>query len=125
MRAKLVAGVVMLALVTTSVGIVYAHRGGSPGAFAWAPGPCCMQQLTEEQREGAIQQMQAFLQKQRQETQEFRQQIYAQYNITGQNYTGFVDEDGDGICDNMGIYGHGHWYGHRHGWFAETTNEGN
>ena len=122
MRTILVAGIVVLALVTTSFGIVYAHRGGSPGAFEQLHGPCWMQQLTEEQREGARQQMQAFVQKQRQEALEFRQHICAQYNITGQNYTGFVDEDGDGICDNIGIYGHGHRYGHRFRWLAETTN---
>jgi uncharacterized membrane protein len=124
MRTKLVAGIVALALVTTSVGIVYAHRGGPPGAFGQPSGPWWMQQLTEEQREGAIQQMQAFMQKQRQEAQEFRQQICAQYNITGQNFMGFVDEDGDGICDNRGMYGHGHRYGHGFRWLAETTNEG-
>ena len=118
----MVAGIVVLALVATSVGAVYAHRGGPPGAF-WQPsGPCWMQQLTEEQREEAIQQMHAFVQEQRQEAQAFRQQIRTQYNITGQDCPGFVDEDGDGICDNRSIYGH--WHGHGFRWLAETTTEG-
>ena len=47
--------------------------------------------LTEEER-----------QEMREQMQEFRQQLFEQYDITCPCCPQFVDEDGDGICDNMG-----------------------
>ncbi|MBN1761528.1 MAG: hypothetical protein JW878_00415 [Methanomicrobia archaeon] len=166
MKTKLIAGLVVLALVATATGAVLArdNSGMQPpegvesltGAHQWSRGPGCMNQLTEEQREEVQEQMQEFrqqlaeqygvdmtdaereemreqLQEKQQEQhqemqefrqqlaeqygidmtdeereevqeqmQEFRQQLAEQYNITCPSGPQFVDEDGDGICENMG-----------------------
>jgi len=166
MKTKLIAGLVVLALVATATGVVLArdNLGMQPPegvessmiAHQWFKGPGCMSQLTEEQRQEVHQQMQEFrqqldeqygidlteeerqemqeqiqgkqqelhqqMQEYRQELaeqygvdlteeerqemqeqmQEFRQELFEQYNITCPSGLQFVDEDGDGICDNLG-----------------------
>ena len=128
MKTKLIAGLVVLALVATATGAVLARDNfgmqtpegvESPMiAHQWSKGPGCMNQLTEEQRKEVHQQMQELRQQlaeqygvdlteeERQGMQEqmqgFRQQLFAQYNITCPSGPQFVDEDGDGICDNLG-----------------------
>jgi len=166
MKTKLIAGLVVLALVATATGAVLARDNfgmqtpegvESPMiAHQWSKGPGCMNQLTEEQRKEVHQQMQELrqqlaeqygvdlteeerqgMQEQLQEKQQemhqemqefrrqlaeqygvdlteeerqgmqeqmqgFRQQLFAQYNITCPSGPQFVDEDGDGICDNLG-----------------------
>jgi len=160
MKTKLIAGLVILALVATATGVVVARNNfgmqSLTGTQSWFKGPGCMSQLTEEERQEIHQQMQAFrqnlaeqygidltdeerqaiqeqMQEKRQEmhqqmqafrqnlseqygidlteeerqamhhqTQAFRQQLFEQYNITCPSGPQFVDEDGDGICDNPG-----------------------
>jgi hypothetical protein len=129
MKIKLIAGLVVLALVATATGAVLARENfgmqpsegvGSPMmAHQWSKGPGgCMNQLTEEQRQEMHQQMQEFRQQlaeqygvdladeerqeMHQQMQEFRQQLFAQYNIICPSGPQFVDEDGVGICDNLG-----------------------
>lgn len=115
-KTKLVAGIFVLAVVATAVGSVVSARGpggpGGPGASPSQPSGCwcLMNQLTEEQREEAVQELQEFREKQRQEALEFRQQLFANYNLSWQDCPGFVDEDGDGVCDNWGVRG-GRWGG--------------
>lgn len=113
MRTKLVIGILVLALVATSIGVVSArgYFGASASDSASAPaagGPCWMDQLTEEERQEMHQQM-----------HEFRQQIREQYNLTCPMGPQFVDEDGDGICDHKGDYGQGYQRGHGFRWLAE------
>jgi len=128
MKTKLIAGLVVLALVATATGVVLArdNLGMQPPegvqlpeiAHHWSKGPCGMNQLTEEQRQEVHQQMQEYRQElaeqygvdlteeERQEMQEqmreFRQELFEQYNITCPSGLQFVDEDGDGIYDNLG-----------------------
>ena len=74
MKTKLIAGLVVLALVATAIGLVVARNNfgmQSPaGALQWSKGPDCMSHLTEEQRQAMHQQMQTF-----------RQQLAEQYGI--------------------------------------------
>jgi uncharacterized membrane protein len=97
----MIAGILVVALVVTAVGVVSARNNhGGPAQTAAVEqsfGQCGMNQLTEEQRQEVRQQM-----------QEFRQQLCARYNIEYQNCPRFVDEDGDGICDHKGTYGQGY-----------------
>ena len=124
MKTKLVAGILVLAVVATSIGVVTArgYFGASASAQAsmaeggWSGGPCGMGQLTEEERE----EMQEQMQEMHQQMQEYRQELCAQYNLTCPMGPQFVDEDGDGICDRKGDFGQGFQRGHGFGWFAET-----
>ncbi|MBK5191269.1 MAG: hypothetical protein JJE19_07225 [Methanosarcinales archaeon] len=56
-----------------------------------------------------------------QQMQEFKQELHAQYNIDCQNCPGFVDEDGDGICDHKGTYGQDYKRGYGFRWLAQTS----
>jgi len=115
MKTKLIAGILVLALVATAVGVVSARNNFSGTAQTAAGdeqpfGQCWMDQLTEEQR-----------QEMRQQMQEFKQELHAQYNIDCQNCPGFVDEDGAGICDHKGTYGQGYQRGYGFRWLAQTS----
>lgn len=118
MKRKLIAGILALALVATAVGVVSARNNYGAQATTTAGderpfGQCWMNQLTEEQRQELHQQM-----------QEFRQELRAQYNISAQNGPGFVDEDGDGICDHQGTFGQGHQRGYGFRWLTQTSTHG-
>ncbi|MDI6886020.1 MAG: hypothetical protein QMD22_06705 [archaeon] len=158
----MIAGLVVLALVATAVGVISARNnlGVQPPMLAhqWSQGPCGMNQLTEEERQEVLQQMQEFKQQicdqynitcpsgpmshlteeerqevrqkiqefrqgQRQEAQEFKQQICDQYNITCPSDPKFVDEDGDGINDNMRPHGWRYWRGPGFRWLAQTSTQ--
>jgi hypothetical protein len=72
MRRKVIAGIVVLALVASAIGVISAR--GNPGMQSPAKAfkaPCWMDQLTEEERQGVHQQFQGFM-----------QQICDQYNLT-------------------------------------------
>jgi uncharacterized membrane protein len=73
MRTKLIVGVLILALVATSIGVIAARNnfGMQPPAFNKSGGSEWMNQLTEEQRDDVWQQM-----------QDFMGQICDQYNLT-------------------------------------------
>jgi Spy/CpxP family protein refolding chaperone len=126
MKTKLIAGLVVLALVATAVGVISARNNfGAQLPPQWTRGsgwmnqskynitsPCGnMSQLTEEQRQEVRQKIQEFRQGQRQEAQEFMQQICDQYKITCPSGPKFVDEDGTGINDTMGPHGWRYWRG--------------
>ena len=74
MRTKVIAGVVVLALVATAIGAVSARNnlGMQPSTKApqWSEGPCGMSKLTDEERQEIQQQM-----------EEFRQELAEQYGI--------------------------------------------
>lgn len=95
MKTKVVTGILVLAVVAAAIGVVAARNnfGMQPPAMdhQWSSGSRWINQLTEEQRQEVIQQM-----------QEFKQQTCDQYNITRPSGTKFVDEDGAGIHDNKG-----------------------
>ena len=75
MKTKVVTGILVLAVVAAAIGVVAARNnfGMQPPAMdhQWSSGSRWMNQLTEEQRQEVIQQM-----------QEFKQQTCDQYNIT-------------------------------------------
>jgi len=66
MKTKLIAGILVLALVATAVGVVSARNNFSGTAQTASGeqsfGQCWMNQLTEEQRQEMRQQMQEFKQ---------------------------------------------------------------
>ena len=73
MRTKLIAGILVLALVATSFGVITAKNPFSmqAPAFNKSGGSGWMDQLTEEQQDDLWQQM-----------KDFKQQICVQYNLT-------------------------------------------
>ena len=119
MRTKLIAGMVVLALVATATIVVLARDnfGTQPPvgiqplkmAHQGSRGPWCTNQLTDEEKQEIQQQL-----------QEFWQQMRDQYNIMCPRGPRFVDEDGDGICDNKGAGRQGYRRGFGFGWFAQT-----
>ena len=104
MKTKVVAGILVLAVVAAAIGVVAARNnfGMQPPAMdhRWSGGSWWMNQLTKEERPEVRQQM-----------QETKQQICDQYNITCPSGPRFVDEDGDGINDNMCPHGWRYWRG--------------
>jgi hypothetical protein len=112
MKRKLIAGILVVAVVAMAVGVVSARNNFSGPAQTSAGeqsfGQCWMNQLTEELRQELRQQIQEQRQELHQQMHEFRHQLCAQYNIGYQNCQGFVDENGDDICDHKGTYGHGY-----------------
>jgi len=164
MKTKVVAGILVLAVVVAAIGVAVAvaqnNFGMQPPAMdhQWSGGSRWMNQLTEEERQEVLQQrqelkqqicaqynitcpsgptshlteeerqevrqkIQEFRQGQRQEAQEFMQQICAQYNITCPSGPQFLDEDGNGIYDSMGLHGWGYRRGFGFRWFAQTSTQ--
>ena len=135
MKTKLIAGLVVLALVATAVGVISARNNfGVQLPHQWTRGsgwmnqskynitcPCDpMSQLNEEQRQEVRQKIQEFRQGQRQEAQEFMQQICDQYNITCPVGPLFAGEEGNGTRGRMGSWMQGFPRGLDFGKFPST-----
>jgi len=133
MRTKLIAGILVLALVATSFGVITAKNPFSmqASAFNKSGGSGWMDQLTEEEKAEVRQKMGEFKQKQYNETLEFkqkqkddaeafRQQICDQYNITLPSIPQFRDKGDNATRDGKRSQKHGFWRGS--GWFLSGSS---
>jgi hypothetical protein len=86
MRREIIGIILVLAVISGSIGVISAqkHFGMQAPAMGhqWFDGAGWMSQVTEEQRDDVRQQMQMFRQGQINDTRDFRQQICDQYNLS-------------------------------------------
>jgi hypothetical protein len=95
-KRKLIASILVLALVATAFTVVSAQlnsSGSAPMGVGGRPDdPCGMSQLTDEEREEIRQQM-----------EEYRQELFEQYGLSCPTGSQFAYEGGNGPRGRMGL----------------------